>query len=84
MLVKEMVGKLRFPCRITVRNEENFDICEMDSNSSAMRFFADMEVLEWFPFALPGPSRTAAAICIFIKDDRAEETDVEVESCSEE
>ena len=83
MTLKELIGSLRCQCRLVIRNEQDHEICEMDSNSSAVRFFADMEVLEWFPGVLPGLSANSTYIRILVKDDHAEKSEEEI-SCSEE
>lgn len=67
MKLKDMINALRFTTHLVIRNKENYDLCEMDSDSAAIRYFADKKVLEWFPTTF-GLGATAGFI-VFLEED---------------
>ena len=49
MTLKDMIITLRFNTHLTIRSKENYDLCEMDSNSEAIKYFENKTVSQWFP-----------------------------------
>ena len=67
MKLKDMIGSLRHTVHLVIRNKENYDLCEMDSNSAAVKYFADKKVLEWFPTTF-GLGATSGFI-VYLEED---------------
>lgn len=67
MKLKDMITSLRHTVHLAIRNKENYDLCEMDSNSAAIKYFADKKVSEWFPttFGLGGIS----GFVVYLEED---------------
>lgn len=49
MTVGEMVKSLRTPATIELRDEENFNICFVKSDSKGIEQYKNHEIVDWFP-----------------------------------
>lgn len=61
-----MVITLRYNTHLTIRNKDNYDICEMDSNSEAIKYFENKKVLQWFPHSI---GLSSVGFVVYLEDD---------------
>lgn len=64
MTLKDMIDKLRIPCRIKIRDSESYPICDCESDSRGVIPYLDLEIVEWFVYSLANETNT---ICVLVK-----------------
>lgn len=79
MTLKDLIERLQFHVNISIRDLNNEEVCNMKTNSSAFKYFADMKVHEWFPFAMVPANESL--IVVVLEDDSNDEDREEEASC---
>lgn len=82
MKLKDLIERLSFHTQLSIRSTENEEICNMKTNSSAFKYFADREVHEWFPYGSHPVQESV--IVVVLKDDSNDGDRKKDASCSEE
>ena len=72
MKLKDMITSLRFNTHLTIRNKENYDLCEMDSNSEAIKYFENKTVSQWFPYNI---GLSTSGFIVYLEGDDEDSTE---------
>lgn len=67
MKLKDMIESLKRRVHIVIRNNKDNDLCEMESDSEAIKYFSDKRVTEWFPTTFGLGSRDG--FIVYLEED---------------
>lgn len=73
MKVKDMTSIIRVNKRVEIRDEEGYEICVTDADSTGIKPYLEREVFSWFPYRQTLGS--GADFVIYLKDEESEATD---------
>ena len=73
MTVGEMVKSLRTPATIELRDEENYNICIVQSDGEGIELFKNNEIVDWLPTKERYLGAAASDLVFCIKEKDKEE-----------